>query len=94
MQPYDEIQIANMHPDAPEDSYISTLRGMLEDDDETPNLLTTQGIMSSRLRAASRYPVRYKLYKPGRRNQAILLDKNDIRRDSIHNCDIKNGVRR
>jgi hypothetical protein len=43
MQPYDEIQIANMHPDAPEDSYISTLRGMLEDDDETPELIDNAG---------------------------------------------------
>jgi hypothetical protein len=41
MQRYEDIRVANMHPDAPEDSYISTLRGMLEDDDddEKPDLL-------------------------------------------------------
>ena len=41
MQPYDDIRIANMHPEAPDDSYIATLRGMLEeDDDEKPTMLS------------------------------------------------------
>ncbi|MDD3832451.1 MAG: DNA-directed RNA polymerase subunit beta' [Oscillospiraceae bacterium] len=33
MQSYNDIHIANMHPDAPNDSYIATLRALLENDD-------------------------------------------------------------
>ncbi|MDD4414757.1 MAG: hypothetical protein PHR14_09500, partial [Oscillospiraceae bacterium] len=50
MQSYDDIHIANMHPDAPDDTYIATLRGLLENDGseaDDEQAVATDGINSS-----------------------------------------------